>query len=212
MVGFDNQELLAAHSRPPLTTIRIPYFEMGSWAVDQLTDAEPNEDRSALEPVTLDCPLVSRASVDRPPVEGRKQRLRSATKSRAISNDNAWPTSAMDFDWRKRTGFAIPRHHLLSPRRRCSKFCCLFLGNGNRISQQRFMREDLAQYDELQPALVQLVEEARSDLEDETRATAVLIAVRGQLVALDQMGSDGFIVQGDVCQPEDISRMFRGQK
>ena len=80
VVGFDNQELLAAHSRPPLTTIRIPYFEMGSWAVDQLTDAEPNEDRSALEPVTLDCPLVSRASVDRPPVEGRNQRLRSATK------------------------------------------------------------------------------------------------------------------------------------
>jgi LacI family transcriptional regulator len=31
VVGFDNQELLAAHSRPPLTTIRIPYFEMGSW-------------------------------------------------------------------------------------------------------------------------------------------------------------------------------------
>jgi LacI family transcriptional regulator len=77
VVGFDNQELLAAHSRPPLTTIRIPYFEMGSWAVDQLTDAEPNEDRSALELVTLDCPLVSRASVDRPPVQSRKRRLRA---------------------------------------------------------------------------------------------------------------------------------------
>jgi len=80
VVGFDNQELLAAHSRPPLTTIRIPYFEMGSWAVDQLTDAEPKEDRSAFEPIKLDCPLVSRASVDRPPVDGRNQRLRSATK------------------------------------------------------------------------------------------------------------------------------------
>ena len=80
VVGFDNQELLAAHSRPPLTTIRIPYFEMGSWAVDQLTDAEPNEHRPSLEPVTLDCPLVSRASVDRPPVEGRNRRLRSAAK------------------------------------------------------------------------------------------------------------------------------------
>ena len=80
VVGFDNQELLAAHSRPPLTTIRIPYFEMGSWAVDQLTDADPNEDRSAIEPVTLDCPLVSRASVDQPPVKGRNRRLRSATK------------------------------------------------------------------------------------------------------------------------------------
>jgi LacI family transcriptional regulator len=80
VVGFDNQELLAAHSRPPLTTIRIPYFEMGSWAVDQLTDAESNEHRPSLKPVTLDCPLVSRSSVGRPPVEGRNRRLRSATK------------------------------------------------------------------------------------------------------------------------------------
>jgi LacI family transcriptional regulator len=88
VVGFDNQELLAAHSRPPLTTIRIPYFEMGSWAVDQLTDAEPNEDESALVPVTLDCPLVSRASVAQPPVEGRSRRLRSATK---ISSDKHLP-------------------------------------------------------------------------------------------------------------------------
>jgi LacI family transcriptional regulator len=31
VVGFDDQELLAAHTRPPLTTVRIPYFEMGSW-------------------------------------------------------------------------------------------------------------------------------------------------------------------------------------
>jgi LacI family transcriptional regulator len=81
VVGYDNQELLAAHSRPPLTTIRIPYFEMGSWAVDQLTDAPSNEDRLSLEPVTLDCPLVSRASVGRPPLKGRNQRLHRATHS-----------------------------------------------------------------------------------------------------------------------------------
>jgi LacI family transcriptional regulator len=80
VVGFDNQELLAAHSRPPLTTIRIPYFEMGSWAVDQLSEGEPNEQRPPFKPVTLDCPLVSRASVDRPPVDGGNRRLRSAAK------------------------------------------------------------------------------------------------------------------------------------
>jgi LacI family transcriptional regulator len=80
VVGFDNQELLAAHSRPPLTTIRIPYFEMGSWAVDQLTEGEPNGQRPPFKPVTLDCPLVSRASVDRPPVEGGNRRLCSAAK------------------------------------------------------------------------------------------------------------------------------------
>ena len=56
------------------------------------------------------------------------------------------------------------------------------------------MPEDLAQYDELRPALVQLGRKARSDLDDGARATAVLIAVRGQLVALDQIGSEeGFV-------------------
>jgi LacI family transcriptional regulator len=69
IVGFDNQELLAAHSRPPLTTVRIPYFEMGFWAVDQLVDAEPKEIQSGSEPVRLECPLVLRGSVDRPPVK-----------------------------------------------------------------------------------------------------------------------------------------------
>jgi hypothetical protein len=42
------------------------------------------------------------------------------------------------------------------------------------------MREDLAQCDGLQPTLVQLVEEARSDLDDGRSATAVLIAVHDQ--------------------------------
>jgi LacI family transcriptional regulator len=76
VVGFDNQELLAAHCRPPLTTVRIPYFEMGSWAVDQLMDAAPYENRSSLRSVKLECPLVVRASVDRPPVERRHGRRR----------------------------------------------------------------------------------------------------------------------------------------
>jgi Transcriptional regulators len=29
VVGFDNQELIAAHCRPPLTTVQIPCYEMG---------------------------------------------------------------------------------------------------------------------------------------------------------------------------------------
>ena len=66
IVGFDNQELLAAHSRPPLTTVRIPFFEMGSWAIHQLMDAKPDGNPSADGPVTLECPLVLRASVARP--------------------------------------------------------------------------------------------------------------------------------------------------
>jgi LacI family transcriptional regulator len=81
VIGFDNQELLAAHSRPPLTTVRIPYFEMGAWAVDQLLQGEPSETRPPLEPFKLECPMVLRASVDRPLVRGRSRRLRSAMKA-----------------------------------------------------------------------------------------------------------------------------------
>jgi LacI family transcriptional regulator len=71
VIGFDNQELLAAHSRPPLTTVRIPYFEMGSWAVDRLTDPNQKEIESSVRPVALPCPLVTRSSVDRPHTRNR---------------------------------------------------------------------------------------------------------------------------------------------
>ncbi len=74
VVGYDNQEILAAHCRPPLTTIRIPYFEMGSWAVDQLIDAKPTEIDAKLPPLRLECPVVQRASVGRPLVESHVRR------------------------------------------------------------------------------------------------------------------------------------------
>ncbi len=80
VVGFDNQELLAAHSRPTLTTVRIPYFEMGSWAVDQLLQGNPDGTQPAGEPFKLDCRMVLRASVDRPPAANRTRRPRSAEK------------------------------------------------------------------------------------------------------------------------------------
>jgi LacI family transcriptional regulator len=63
VIGFDNQELIAAHCRPRLTTVQIPYYEMGAWAVDRLIDK--SRDQPALGPVALECPLVLRASVDK---------------------------------------------------------------------------------------------------------------------------------------------------
>ena len=72
VVGFDNQELIAAHSRPPLTTVQIPYYEMGAWAVGQLIDAKSKANQSAFGPVALECPLVLRASVDRPVESGKR--------------------------------------------------------------------------------------------------------------------------------------------
>jgi LacI family transcriptional regulator len=78
IVGFDNQELLAAHSRPPLTTVRIPYFEMGAWAVEQLIEGAATNQPARVEPAKLPCPLVLRASVGKP-------RLRRSYRSSGVA-------------------------------------------------------------------------------------------------------------------------------
>lgn len=62
IVGFDNLEVIAAQLRPPLTTVELPHYEMGQWAVRYLLD---HADGSPLEPIqqTIACPLIARASV-----------------------------------------------------------------------------------------------------------------------------------------------------
>jgi LacI family transcriptional regulator len=62
VIGFDNQELLAANLRPPLTTMQLPHYEMGRWAVHHLIAGNPQPSLTAPQ-VQLDCPLVWRASV-----------------------------------------------------------------------------------------------------------------------------------------------------
>ncbi|MGH3145805.1 MAG: LacI family DNA-binding transcriptional regulator [Rubrobacter sp.] len=61
IVGFDNQEIIAAHLRPPLSTVALPHYEMGQWAVEYLiAESESGE----TEPVhhTIGCPYVERES------------------------------------------------------------------------------------------------------------------------------------------------------
>ena len=36
IVGFDNQELIATQLDPPLTTVALPHYELGRWAVQYL--------------------------------------------------------------------------------------------------------------------------------------------------------------------------------
>ncbi len=60
VIGFDNQELIASALRPALTTIQLPHYEMGMWALNTLINSDGN-----LAPTTyaaLDCPLVIRYS------------------------------------------------------------------------------------------------------------------------------------------------------
>lgn len=63
VVGFDNQEVIAAHLRPPLATVALPHYELGASGVRILLDLEPAPADGA---VLVECPAVPRASVGAP--------------------------------------------------------------------------------------------------------------------------------------------------
>jgi LacI family transcriptional regulator len=65
IVGFDNQELIADGLRPGLTTVALPHYEMGAWAVETLIRRIEDPDTPA-EQVLLQCPVVERGSVASP--------------------------------------------------------------------------------------------------------------------------------------------------
>ncbi|MWV48648.1 LacI family DNA-binding transcriptional regulator [Rathayibacter sp. VKM Ac-2803] len=70
VVGFDNQEIIAEGLYPPLTTVALPHYEMGAWAVDTLVGLLAGRGEELLlasHPVLLPCPLVRRDSVQAPP-------------------------------------------------------------------------------------------------------------------------------------------------
>ncbi len=69
IVGFDDQELIAANLYPSLSTVALPHHEMGVWATEHLIDAiEGKTDLSqkAESPTILSCPLVRRDSIAAP--------------------------------------------------------------------------------------------------------------------------------------------------
>jgi LacI family transcriptional regulator len=66
IVGFDDQAPIAASLHPPLTTVALPHYEMGAWAVEMLAALIDGHDETLLlgsHPVLLDCPIVERDSV-----------------------------------------------------------------------------------------------------------------------------------------------------
>ncbi|WP_040049111.1 LacI family DNA-binding transcriptional regulator [Caballeronia concitans] len=65
VVGYDDQEI-ARHTHPPLSTVVLPNYDLGRWAVETLLQEEHN--RAAGAPVRhrtvkLDGPLIERGSV-----------------------------------------------------------------------------------------------------------------------------------------------------
>ena len=61
VVGFDNLEVIATQLRPALTSMELPHYAMGQWAVQYLL---AHADDTTLEPVqqTIPCRLIERAS------------------------------------------------------------------------------------------------------------------------------------------------------
>jgi LacI family transcriptional regulator len=66
IVGFDDQEIIADGLRPGLTTVALPHYDMGVWAVEQLL--REIDEEAPLIPVhdLIVCPVVRRNSVGPP--------------------------------------------------------------------------------------------------------------------------------------------------
>lgn len=63
ILGFDNQEIIAAYLRPSLTTLELPHYAMGQWAVQYLLGrADQGVDVAPIQ-VRLPCRLIERHSV-----------------------------------------------------------------------------------------------------------------------------------------------------
>jgi LacI family transcriptional regulator len=73
VVGFDDQEFVAAEQDPPLTTIALPHYEMGRWAMETalgLGATASGPGKTHLMP----CPVIRRASVGPPPTRSTDRR------------------------------------------------------------------------------------------------------------------------------------------
>lgn len=66
VVGFDDQELITTGLRPRLTTVALPHYAMGAWAVETLIRKITDPGQEAAVQVALECPLVVRDSIAPP--------------------------------------------------------------------------------------------------------------------------------------------------
>jgi LacI family transcriptional regulator len=64
VIGFDNYDLIAANLHPQLTTMQLPHYEMGRWAVEAVLQISQSTGEKGLSPqMMLPCPLVMRNSI-----------------------------------------------------------------------------------------------------------------------------------------------------
>jgi LacI family transcriptional regulator len=63
VMGFDNLEIIAAYLRPKLSTMELPHYEMGQWAVNFLVEHLEREERPKPIQHTIECRYIERSSV-----------------------------------------------------------------------------------------------------------------------------------------------------
>jgi len=63
VVGFDNQEVISAHLRPPLSTVQLPHYELGAAGVRVLLGIDPSTPDQLVQ---IMCPPVERQSIGAP--------------------------------------------------------------------------------------------------------------------------------------------------
>ena len=63
VMGFDNQDLIAAHLYPALSTMELPHYQMGTWAVQQLVELlADSEHKNTAVQHKMECKLIERES------------------------------------------------------------------------------------------------------------------------------------------------------
>lgn len=65
IIGIDNLEIIADALWPGLTTIALPHYEMGRWAVNRILDDIESPGSPAVQ-TQMDCPLIERGSLGPP--------------------------------------------------------------------------------------------------------------------------------------------------
>jgi LacI family transcriptional regulator len=63
VMGFDNQEIIAAYLRPKLSTMELPHYEMGQWAVTFLLEHIEKKEHPKPVQHKIACRYIERASV-----------------------------------------------------------------------------------------------------------------------------------------------------
>ncbi|AZC14954.1 MULTISPECIES: LacI family DNA-binding transcriptional regulator [unclassified Microbacterium] len=77
VVGYDDQLLVAAEQDPPLTTVALPHYEMGRWAMEVALGVRADGNTDATH--RMECPVIRRESVGPPPAHVAKQSRRRTT-------------------------------------------------------------------------------------------------------------------------------------